>query len=173
MADMAILTDEQGNFVGEKNRYQLAQGDSIAIAGLFIENSRGEILISQRSIAKKNQPGLWGPSASGTLEPGETFEQNIIKEAEEEIGISGLIPTEIDRFHYWHQDGVGRYSVWYLALIDWDIKRFSLQTEEVADVRWISKSDLINEVEAQPDKFVGWPERWQRHIKIIEGLRKV
>ena len=35
------------------------------------------------------RPEVWGPAVSGTNEEGETYDSNIIKEAQEEIGLTG------------------------------------------------------------------------------------
>jgi isopentenyldiphosphate isomerase len=121
LSNIALLADEQGNIIGQKDRDLVEKGDIVAISTLFLENSKGKILIAQRSLEKKIDPGLWGPSAAGTLEPGETFLSNVFKEAEEEIGLTGIKPEEIHRFHYWRPDGIGRYAVWYRAQSDWPI----------------------------------------------------
>jgi len=41
--------------------------------------------LAQRSFNKTHNPGQWGPAVAGTNDEGETYESNIIKEAEEEI----------------------------------------------------------------------------------------
>lgn len=166
MSNIALLTDEHGIFIGQKDRNELEAGDIVAISSLLLENSRGELLIAQRSLAKRNDPGLWGPSAAGTLEPGETFLSNIIKEAEEEIGLAGLQPKETFRMHYWRKnDGVGRYGVCFHARTDWTLDKFKLQEEEVAAVRWMDKFQLLKEVSDHPENFVGSAERWQKMIE--------
>ncbi len=166
MSSLAILTDENGNFIGEKDRYMLEKGDIIAISSLLIENPRGEVLIAQRALDKKHDPGLWGPSAAGTLEPGETFEISVIKEAEEEIGLKDFTPKEVHRIQYWRDDGTGRYAVWYHAAVDLPLDYFRLQDEEVAAIRWVAKNDLLREIEADPENFVGWPERWKLMLEL-------
>ncbi len=83
-----IIVDENDKIIGYKERNDRNQNDIIRIAGIWIENEKGEVLIAQRSFRKVNNPGKLGPAAAGTLEVGETYESNILKEVEEEIGIS-------------------------------------------------------------------------------------
>lgn len=167
MSNIAILTDEVGNFIGQKSRFELKKGDMVAVSFLWVENSNGEVLIAQRSLEKTHDPGLWGPTVGGTLEPGETFESNIIKEAEEEIGLPKIEPEEIHRMHYWRKDGTGRYSVWFRTRVDLPVEKFKLQHEEVAEVKWIDKESLARQTKEYPDKFAGWPERWQMMLDFL------
>ncbi len=164
MSNMGVLTDKQGSFIGEKDRHALEAGDILAISALWVENSHGEVLLAQRSWEKKHSPGLWGPAASGTLEPGETFLSNITKEAGEEIGLTGIKPQEIYRQHHWHKDGTGRYAASYHATVDWPVEVFVLQKEEVEQVRWVSKPALLKELETAPEKFVTAGGLWQKLI---------
>lgn len=167
MSNIAILVDEQGNFIGHKERNSLAAGDAVAVSGLWVENSQGEVLIAQRSMNKTTSPGLWGPAAAGTLEPGETFESNIIKEAAEEIGLSVSEPEEVYRVHHWRPDKTGRYTAWFRTKVDKPIGSFKLQKEEVAAVKWITKSDLLDQTKTNPQLFVSNPERWQQMLERL------
>ena len=48
------------------------------------------MLIAPRVLTNDKDPGKWGPAAGGTLEISETYESNAYKEAEEEIGLTGV-----------------------------------------------------------------------------------
>ena len=64
-------------------------------AGLLLKQSLPDlrVLIVERQTAfdKKYDPGKWGPSAAGTVEEGETYQSNIIKELQEEIGLETFL----------------------------------------------------------------------------------
>ena len=83
-----ILVDENNKVIGSKERDDRDKADIIRVSGLWIFNSNKEVLIAQRSNNKVHDPGKWGPSAAGTVEEGETYVSNILKEAKEELGIS-------------------------------------------------------------------------------------
>lgn len=123
------------------------------MTALWVENSSGQALIAKRSHKKRNHPNLWAPAVAGTVEPGETFEQNIIKVAWEEIGLKLDRPNELFHFFAVEDDGIGRYAVWYKTICDNPVENFILQEEEVDDIRWIDKADLIRELKDNPDKF--------------------
>lgn len=81
------IVDEEDNIIDYKERKKLDLKDIYRVSALWIENSKGEILLAQRSFNKKHHPGLWGPAVAGTVEKGESYEENISHEIEEELGI--------------------------------------------------------------------------------------
>lgn len=84
-----IIVNENDEIIGYKPRDSLNRQDIYRVSALWIKNSKGDILLAQRSFSKKHHPGKWGPAAAGTVEDGETYDSNIIKEAEEELGLTG------------------------------------------------------------------------------------
>jgi isopentenyldiphosphate isomerase len=63
----AIIVDENEKVIGAKERDQILPTDIQQITGLWLTNSKGEVLLAQRQITKKNDPGKWGPAAAGTV----------------------------------------------------------------------------------------------------------
>jgi isopentenyldiphosphate isomerase len=57
-------------------------------------------------------------------------------------------------------DGKHRFFCqWYYICLDSDISKFFIQKEEVADLQWIDKQSLIDEIEHIPEKYVGYMKR--------------
>lgn len=77
------IVNEQDEIIGYKDRKDRNTVDITRITGLWLWNEKGEVLLAQRALSKDINPGLWGPAVAGTVEEGETYESNIIKEAEE------------------------------------------------------------------------------------------
>jgi len=95
MQDLYQIVDDQDNLIGAKPRNEIDfKNDYYRISGLWLTNSKGQILIAQRLLTKDKDPGKWGPAAAGTLEVGETYESNAYKEADEEIGLTGVKFTQ-------------------------------------------------------------------------------
>lgn len=161
MSDLAIIVDEHDNLITYKDRHSLQPGDIIRISSLWIENDKGEVLISQRSLKKKSDPGLWAAAAAGTLEPDETYESNVAKEAEEELGLTGLTIVPIKHLLYWRSDGTGRYIATFRTIVNKNAEEFKLQKEEVECVAWISKQKLYKELASNPAKYVQSAETWK------------
>ncbi len=162
-----IVVDDDDNVIANKFWPEVIPTDRVRISAVFIENSKGEVLIAQRSHHKRHQPNLWGPSASGTVEPGESYEQNAYKELEEEVGLSGITLREVKKLKWDGSPTDKRYCVCYRGVCDWPIKKFTLQESEVDAVAWISIPDLLKELKEQPDKYLPNTETWLRHFGLI------
>jgi len=86
------IVNEQDEIIKNIDVSERQKGDIGRVFALWVTNEKGEILLAQRSFDKLRDPGKWGPAVAGTVEEGETYEENIIKEAEEEIGLVGITP---------------------------------------------------------------------------------
>jgi len=146
-----IIVDENDKIIGIKERGTLEPGDIYRVSALWIQNSKNEILLVQRSFNKNNDPGKWGPAVAGTIDEGETYETNIIKEAEEEIGLKD---HNFKKSFYRKNNGEHKhFTQWFFASIDKNIKDFKIQKEEVEQIKWFKKEELLRELENNPDKF--------------------
>ncbi|MDO8490348.1 MAG: NUDIX domain-containing protein [bacterium] len=149
------IVDDNDEIIEHKDRSEIVLSDIYRVSALWLTNSKGEILIAQRKLTKAHDPGKWGPAAAGTLEEGDTYESNAKKEAEEEIGLTGvefqLGPKVARRIP---ESKWNYFGQWYTAVADKDIHEFVLQDDEVEAVRWISPEDLVKEWEQAPEKFV-------------------
>ena len=54
---------------------------------LLVFDSAGRVYLQKRSLKKDNNPGLWDSSVSGHVDAGESYNDCVIREAEEEIGL--------------------------------------------------------------------------------------
>ena len=146
-----IIVDSKDSFIAFKERDDIVFDDCYRVSALWVENSKGEILLAQRAFTKKNGPGLWWPAVAWTVEEREDYEKNMYKEAQEEIWLSGIMfelwPKEI--FHWKHQ----YFCQWYFCILDRDITQFQLQTEEVENIQWVSKKELIENIRLYPQLY--------------------
>lgn len=146
-----VIVDEADRFIGAKDRRELKPTDIYRVARLLIINTRGQLLLAQRSFVKEKDPGVWGLAVEGTVEEGEDYEANIRKEAKQEIGITlgslKIGPKLRMTGKYNHQCQLFIYNV------DLDTAQLHLQQEELADVRWYDPHTLRHEVNKEPEKF--------------------
>lgn len=147
------IVDENDNPIGYKERAEIDyKNDIYRSAALWVVNSNNEVLIAQRKLDRVKDPGKWGPAVAGTVEEGETYDSNIHKEAEEEIGLTGATIAKLDKVRLYeprHQ-----FMQWYQAIVDKPAEDFTPQPEEVEKVQWVSRDWLINDVKENPDKYV-------------------
>lgn len=83
------LVDENDVLIGPVKRKD-AHNDPTLIhraVGILVFNNKGQLYLQQRSQTKDTYPGYWTVSASGHVNPGETYRQAARKELKEELGI--------------------------------------------------------------------------------------
>ena len=144
------IVNEQDEIIGYKEREELDPKDICRVSSLWVTDKNGDILLAQRSFSKKTSPGMWGPSVSGTVDEGETYEDNVIKEAKEEIGLTGFKPILGPKFR--RSTSHEYFCQWYTAVVDRNYP-FKKQDEEGEDIRWFSKEEILKFVEEKPKMF--------------------
>lgn len=162
MKPKIIIVDEEDNIIGYKDRETVTSEDIYRVSALWITNSQGEILLAKRSLTKTHNPGQWGPAVAGTVEEGEDYLVNIIKESLEEIGLKDIIPRVGPKIRV-----RGKYNFfgqWYTLVVDKALNEFVIDEREVAEIRWISKDNLQREIQIDSSKFSG---SMQRFIKLF------
>ncbi|MFA7253094.1 MAG: NUDIX domain-containing protein [Patescibacteria group bacterium] len=153
-----VIVNENNEVIGSKERLEVRSSDIYRTTGLWITNSKGQVLLAQRSFKKSHDPGRWGPAVSGTVEEGESYDENIKKEAWEELGIEGL-EFEKGPIKY-TQGNHNRFSQWYFLKLDRNLADFTVQYEEVERIKWFDKNELIQDIKDKPDNFLqSMPER--------------
>jgi isopentenyl-diphosphate Delta-isomerase len=155
------IVDENDNEIGTKERTEITSTDIYRVSAAWIVNSKGEVLLAQRSYNKKNAPGQWGPAVAGTVEDGETYQENIIKEMEEELGVKNVkvtigpkILVQGKHTLYTH------YTQWFTACLNKTIAELSLDKNEVEKVAWLKKDELLKDYKNNPDKYIPSTSQW-------------
>jgi isopentenyldiphosphate isomerase len=147
------LVDEQDEIIGSKEHVELDYAkDTFRTASLWITSSNGDILLARRRINKKVDPGKWAEAVGGTVEGDDSYENTIIREAEEELGLKDI---EISLGPKQFIDSSAKYFVqWYIVTVDYPIDQFVIQEEEVEQIAWISKAQLRQELISNPSKYI-------------------
>lgn len=145
------IVNEQDEIIGYKDRDDRNDKDITRVSGLWVTDKDGNILLAQRALNKEHDPGKWGPAVAGTVEEGETYESNIIKEAEEEIGLSGIKPIlgpknrRSTSHEYWGQ--------WFTVVVPHDYP-FKKQNEEVEAIKWFTRDEILKLLDEKPEMFL-------------------
>ncbi|MBC7708122.1 NUDIX domain-containing protein [Polaromonas sp.] len=147
------IVDEVDNLIGHKYRAHVDLATDIyRSSSLWLTNTRGQILIAQRKLTKDKDPGLWGPAVSGTIDEGETYESNIVKEMDEEIGLCDVLPRRVTKIY--QNSPRKQFICIFAATVDLPLEAFTLQQDEVEAVKWIAATELMKDFKASPDKYV-------------------
>ncbi len=151
--EKSVLVDKHDNVIGYKFRDEIDYSNDIyRSTGIWITNSKGQVLIAKRSQAKKNDPGKWGPAAAGTVEEGETYEEDATKEAAEELGLKNISLSKGPKQYF--DKPRRQFYQWFLALIDKPADEFVIQKEEVERVEWIDRDELVRDQKEHPEKYI-------------------
>ena len=102
--EMFPLVDEEGNITGAATRGECHNGSKLLhpVVHLHVFNSRGELFLQRRPAWKDIQPGKWDTSVGGHIDLGESVEMALIREAREELGITGTGSTRRIRHYRLH-----------------------------------------------------------------------
>lgn len=144
-----------------------------AVAIFIVSEDNERILLQQRSANKKLWPNLWDITAGGHVLSGEFGYQSVIRETKEEIGveidkntlefigvaISESVIGDINNKHF---------NEYYIVHKDLDISETTLQKEEVQDIKWITKNELISRIHHNYEGLTGKIGCWDYLIKYFE-----
>lgn len=147
-----LVVDDHDRVIGTKPRNKLAPADIYRVAALWVTNTRGDILLAKRQLSKQHDPGKWGPAVAGTVEVGQTYRKNILREAEEELGLRDIRPTRGPK-----TETLGQYhhiTQWFLLVVDQPVDDFMLAEDEVEQVAWFAPEELRIQLGNHPDEFL-------------------
>jgi len=151
------IVDENDNPIEYCERDDLDEKSIYRVSYLWITDTDKKILLARRALSKIHDPGKWGPAVAGTVEAGQTYEENIIKEAEEELGLKNIKPVVgkkefmQTRWKYFSQE--------FLLTLPVGFSNFKLAEDEVAEIRWFSEDELKKEVEKNSNDFLQGVQR--------------
>lgn len=137
---------------------------------VLITDSAGERVLVQKRVAwKETYPSHYDPCPGGVMGPNETFEENAVRELEEEMGIaigSALAPEHPSfLFDFWFEnDRVRNWGRLLVVRFMGELSDLKLQEEEVESVAWMDFVELEGLLESgpiTPDSAVAL-RRWLR-----------
>jgi len=150
MAEYWDLYDANRNPLGKtiKRGDAFAEGEYYVCCEVWMQNSEGKLLMTQRHPDKK-AGGLWEFTGGGVL-AGETTKQAAVRELDEELGVSAE-EAELSLLDvYQHKN---YFMDIFVVKRDMDPKTLVLQPEEVVDAKWVSHEELLQMIE---EKQVVW-----------------
>jgi len=161
MSEHIVLLDDNFKPIGtaEKLASHHANTPLHLAFSCYIFNEKGEFLLTQRANTKKVWPGVWTNSVCGHPAPDESFDDAIRRRSEFELGLDEVfnITPILPRYRYTTPPFNGiienEFCPVFLARTTRD---FTPNPEEVMDFRWLSWTDMLADVEAEPDKYSYW-----------------
>ena len=178
MEEMLDVLNERGEFTGKVATREECHSKGLwhrAVYG-FIIDKNSNVLLQKRSQNKKLWPNKWDVTVGGHVDSGEFGRQTIIRECKEELGIDVkedeirylISSTSVYAKNNYYNN---HYDECYLILKDVDITKLKLQKEEVSDVQYFSKDELLKRIENNFDGLTEKTGSWHFLKKILEDYK--
>ncbi len=157
MTENVILVDTQDSPVGQMEKMEAhLKGELHRALSVLIFNSRGEILLQQRAFSKYHSPGLWSNTCCSHPRPGEDSLQAASRRLSEEMGFSVPISNSFEFVYKAHfENGLIEHEYDHVFFGTYDGVPL-INPEEAHDFKWISPSELMDEMRSKPADFTVW-----------------
>lgn len=174
-----VLTSE-GDFTNKIETREKCHEEGLwhkAVVLIILSTDNKKVLLQQRSTSKKLWPNKWDISAGGHVLAGELGYQSVIRETEEELGLKiekddlefiGATTSETEKGKIINK----HFNEIYIAHKDIDIKDIKLQEEEVQDIKWIDKEEVIRMIKNNYEDLTEKVSCWNYLIKYFEMIEK-
>lgn len=155
-----VLVDEENNVLGTMPKADVhSEKTPLHRAfSLFIFNSKGELLLQQRSSKKKTWPLVWSNSCCGHPFLNESNIDAAIRRCSNEIGIEIASENIFEASPYRYcftRFGVQENEICPILVAFYD-GDFNLNHEEVEEIKWISWEDWLLEVKENSQNYSEW-----------------
>jgi len=157
MVDHVILVDENDKPIGTMPKFEAHEKGFLHRAfSVFIFNSKGELLLQQRSLSKYHSPGLWTNTCCSHPRETELIEEAAERRLKEEMGLlcklekkfyfiykttfdNGLTEHEFDHVFFGKSDQYPK-----------------INADEVLSWNYFSFEEIENELALRPEMFTEW-----------------
>lgn len=98
--ELLPIVDESGHVTGSATRGECHSGTGLLhpVVHLHVFDPAGRIFLQRRPLWKDIQPGKWDTAVGGHVDLGEETPAALIREAREELGLTGFTPETIARY---------------------------------------------------------------------------
>ncbi|MEU4211204.1 NUDIX domain-containing protein [Streptomyces sp. NPDC026206] len=155
------IVDEHDRVVGQAPRGEVyARGLLHRCVFVQARDAQGRIFVHRRTARKLVFPSHYDMFVGGVLGTGESYDEAALREAEEELGVSGLpAPTPLFRFRYDSPEHGGWWSAVYEVRCELAVRP---QEEEVAWYGFLSAEEL----RARLDEWLWVPDGLEAYRRL-------
>jgi isopentenyl-diphosphate Delta-isomerase len=156
------LVDDDGRPSGQATveEAHLPPGQLHRAFSVVLVDPDGRMLLQRRAATKTRFPMRWANACCGHPAPDDSVTGAANRRLREEIGLAPVSLTEVGVYVYYAEDPATKrvefeYDHVLLAEIDAN-GRLLPDPDEVADVRWVDRVALAEEMRASPRSFAPW-----------------
>ncbi len=139
--ELLDVVDSEGNVINTLPRDRIHGDPSLAhsVVHILVFNKENGLLLQKRSMEKDVAPGRWDTSVGGHVNAGESIEKALMREMEEELGITSCSPEF--QYTYIHSNPYETELVFtYSCNYDGEIV---FQQDEIDEVRPWSLEEIM------------------------------
>jgi isopentenyl-diphosphate Delta-isomerase len=172
-----ILVNQSDEEVGTMEKMEAHEKALLHRAfSVFIFNSKGEMLLQQRSVKKYHSPGLWTNACCSHPNPGEEVQAAAHRRLYEELG---FYTTLSKAFHFTYkaafENGLTEYEFdhVFVGVYDGDVQ---FNTDEVKDICYQTTEKIEGDLTTSADHYTAWfkiafplLQKWLQENKVTHA----
>ena len=152
-----ILVDRNNKEIGTEEKIKTHKEGLLHRAfSIFVFNSKGELLLQQRSKNKYHSSGLWSNTVCSHPRVGESYDQAIHRRMKEEVGFDCELKKVSDFIYRAELENdliENEHDTIFIGQYNGIIKP---NPEEVMSYKWISLSNLKKDIKNHPSNYSSW-----------------
>lgn len=160
--DYVVLVDKQNRVISTAPKLETHNENTPLHRGfsVFLFNSKGELLLQQRSHTKKTWPLVWSNSVCGHPMLNESNSEAAKRRLRFELGLDlNNIQEILPDFSYKAEmNGIVENELCPVIIAFTDIEPV-INRNEVENVKWIKWNDFLNEIKTKPGTYSVWCEQ--------------
>lgn len=140
------IVDENDNVIGQKKRSEIYANNlsNFRVVNAFIVNSKGELWIPRRAANKRSFPSCLDMSMGGHVESGESYEDALLREMDEELGIdTSKTPCKLLGLLTPAKDGVAAFMKVYEIKLD---TAPNYNKNDFTEYFWLSPKEVLERI---------------------------
>ena len=155
--ETVILVNQDDQQIGLMPKLEAHQKAVLHRAfSVFVLNNKKELMLQQRAYHKYHSPGLWTNTCCSHQREGETNIQAGIRRLQEEMGFTTSL-KEILSFIYKapFDNGLTEHEYDHVMIGHYEGNPI-INSEEVADWKWMAIEDVKRDILHNPDRYTVW-----------------
>ena len=157
MEEQVVVVSENDDILGLMEKMEAHENGILHRAfSVFLFNDNGEMLLQKRASSKYHSPNQWTNAVCSHPKIDETYLDGAQRRLTEELGIAANLT---EKFSFIYKADVGQ-NLWeheldhvFTGNYNGD---FSLNEDEVSEIRYISMEQLDKEISENPENFTEW-----------------
>ncbi len=176
MTESVVLVDENNNVLGTGDKEEVHNKNTPLHRGfsLFLFNSKGQLLLQQRSHKKKTFPLTWSNSCCGHPKLNEAVEDAASRRVKDELGLRVTnIQVILPDFRYIAEQNGIKENELCPVMVGFSIEEPKINRDEVEKTRWVGWSEFMVMVERNEPTLSIWSKEEGRELNKNAKFRKL